>query len=144
MKKIVAAVLMILMAVMFTACGTTSTESDNTTSQSVMTPTQAISYLDKIYVAGVEDVPNPSCGISLPDDMPMEYFEMKATAVSISDGKTVDLLEDREVKPGEWIVFDNLDKYSEAVCVMRIKFEDDIFEEKEVDLLDVQDDSINQ
>lgn len=99
--------------------------------------------LDEKNCCGSVDDPYGS-DVYRPDDMPMEYFEMKATAVSISDGKTVDLLEDREVKPGEWIVFDNLDKYSEAVCVMRIKFEDDIFEEKEVDLLDVQDDSINQ
>lgn len=140
MKKMLSFVFAMVMVLAFTGCGETEpTNAEESVNQKTISPTQACSYLDKIYIAGVENVPSPSCGITLPQDMPMEYFEMEATAVSRDGNETVDLLEDKEITPGEWIVFEDLSNYSEATCIMRIKGDTQVFAEKEIDLLNFQD-----
>ena len=130
---VVALFLVILFVVLYTH-QTPQTAND-------MTPTQACDYLDKVFIHKPDDVPTPSCGITLPEDMPMEYFEMEATAWSLDGNTKIDLFADQDIKPepGRWVVFGNLEQYSKATCVMRIKWQDQVFAEKTVNLLNGQD-----
>lgn len=113
----------------------------NRYTNSVNQPNQseANKYLDKILVSGVKNVPSSSCGIALPDDIPVQYLEIEATAWSKDLDEQVNLIQDTEFKPGQWIVFEDLQKYSQATCTMRINVDGTILAEKTVDLLNYSD-----
>ncbi len=113
-----------------------SAPADQEGNQAKLTPEQASEALDKIYIAPPENVPAPSCGIVLPAGIPAEYVEMKAAGVLKESGETVDLMEGKEVIPDEWIVFEELEKYSEAECTISIVWDGTIYGTGTIDLLD--------
>ncbi len=137
MKRIISFVMIMAMLLAFTGCSAekSGSQEQKPTEEVKMTPTQACAYLDKIYIAGTVNVPAPSCGLVLPKDIPMEYVEMQATGTLKENNETVDLLEGKDIKPDEWIVFEDLQQCSEAECTVRITWEGKVFEEKTFDLL---------
>lgn len=155
MKKAISFALALAMVLSFAGCSQEPqghADSDRTASQASepttqtafseeprMTPQQANDALDEIYIAaGPSKVPNPSCGIVLPADLPMEYVEIKATGVLKENDQTVDLLEGKEIVPDEWIVFEDLNQYSKAECTISIVWEGTIFGTGTIDLLDYE------
>ncbi len=112
-----------------------SAPADQEGNQGKLTPEQASEALDKIYIAPPENVPAPSCGIVLPAGIPAEYVEMKAAGVLKESGETVDLMEGKEVVPDEWIVFEELEKYSQAECTISIVWDGTIYGSGTIDLL---------
>lgn len=98
--------------------------------------TEANKYLDKVLVSGVKNVPSSSCGIALPDDIPVQYLEIEATAWSKDSNEQINLIQSTEFQAGQWIVFEDLQKYTQATCTIRINVDGTILAEKTVNLLD--------
>lgn len=142
MKKFIPFAVALAIILTIAGCVKEEIQIESTATENVpikMTPTQACEYLDKIYIAGVLNVPKPSCGMVIPEDIPVEYLEIEAIGIEKNSNSIEDLLENKEIKLGEWIVFENLEKYSKAVCTVRIMWDNEIFDERTFDLLNCED-----
>ena len=96
---------------------------------------EAQQYLNRIYVSERTHTPRSSCGIFLPEDIPVEFFETSVYGKKRNSEEQIDLLPDSPIKPGQWLVLADLQDYSEVNLTMRICRYGIILAEKTMDIL---------
>lgn len=143
MKRVICIMVIILTVAAATAgcartlaAAPTGTESLSTSEPSIsLTSPSANTYINSIYCSGRTVAPISSCGIYIPEDIPMAYFEISAVGKKTGSTVETDLLDGVDVAAGEWIVISDLQEYTEANLVMRIVCEGTTLASREVDLM---------
>ncbi len=146
MKRFVSMAFAMMLTVAFAGCSQTEQVSASVQTETSLVTEETVEFtlqevdeaLDRIYIAGVDNVPSPSCGFCLPAGIPMDYLEITATGVLKDTNETVDLLDGKEIAPDEWVVFEDLNQYSKAECTIKIKADQGIYSSGRIDLLNFE------
>ena len=94
--------------------------------------------LEKVHISPVTYAPNPSCGIILPSELPIDLFRITVIGTAKENGLQIDLFEGKKLETDSWIVFDELDRYESVMLTMEMVCEEQIIASKVVDLLSVE------
>lgn len=96
---------------------------------------QARAYLDRVWITDKIPALNENCGIYFPENFPVANLKISIIGRQDGSDEEVDLLQDAEIKPDEWVIVEHLEDYTEAVAEFAIVIGDTVIARMVVDLL---------